>query len=140
MTRLIIVAHTPLATALKQVAGHTFAEAAAAILAIDVSPDDAPEVVERRVRAGMVAGDDTLILCDAMGATPANASMRAAKGAAVSVVAGVNVPMLWRVLCYASEPLASLTQRAVHGGTGGVLQISQSSTHTDAPTTRHDQQ
>ena len=39
------------------------------------------------------------------------------------VVAGVNVPMLWRALCYADEPLEELVTRAVDGGTQGVMQV-----------------
>jgi mannose PTS system EIIA component len=42
------------------------------------------------------------------------------------VVAGVNVPMLWRVLCYAAEPLDLLVTRAVSGATQGVMQVAVS--------------
>jgi PTS system ascorbate-specific IIA component len=31
--------------------------------------------------------------------------------------------MLWRTLCYASEPLDALVERAVGGGTQGVMQV-----------------
>jgi mannose PTS system EIIA component len=34
----------------------------------------------------------------------------------------VNVPMLWRTLCYASEPLDALIGRALAGATQGVMQ------------------
>ncbi len=39
------------------------------------------------------------------------------------VVAGVNVPMLWRTLCYAHLPLAELVTRAVDGARQGVMQV-----------------
>jgi mannose PTS system EIIA component len=39
------------------------------------------------------------------------------------VVAGVNVPMLWRTLCYASQPLDELVGRAVAGASQGVMQV-----------------
>ena len=46
-----------------------------------------------------------------------------ADGVNIRVVAGVNVPMLWRALCYAKEPLDALVARAVSGGTQGVGQM-----------------
>jgi len=66
----------------------------------------------------------TLLLCDVFGATPCNAALRVADGVRVRVVSGVNVPMLWRVLCYAAEPLDRLVQRAVDGAVQGVMQVS----------------
>ena len=40
--------------------------------------------------------------------------------------AGVNVPMLWRALCYATEPLEAVVMRAVSGATQGVMQVATS--------------
>jgi PTS system ascorbate-specific IIA component len=40
------------------------------------------------------------------------------------LVAGVNLPMLLRTVCYRHESLDELTQRALDGGTKGVCQIS----------------
>ena len=36
---------------------------------------------------------------------------------------GVNLPMLLRSVCYRAEPLDALVQRAVVGGTQGVMQV-----------------
>ena len=91
MTQLIIVAHAPLASALKAVATHAFPELAPAIVAIDVSGDEAPEGVTARLRACLPAGAPALILVDAKGATPCNAAQPLAREGEVSIVAGVNV-------------------------------------------------
>ncbi len=48
---------------------------------------------------------------------------RLADGVNVKVVAGVNVPMLWRSLCYADESLDATVARAVAGATQGVMQV-----------------
>jgi PTS system ascorbate-specific IIA component len=40
-----------------------------------------------------------------------------------SLVAGVNLPMLLRTVCYRHENLKELTHRALEGGTQGVLQL-----------------
>ena len=128
MARLLIIAHAPLASALAEVAAHTFPDCAAQLQALDVPPDMAPEEVQARATALLPAADrqDTLILTDVFGATPCNAAQRVADGVHVRVVAGVNVPMLWRTLCYASEPLDALVTRAMTGATQGVRQASAS--------------
>ena len=44
----------------------------------------------------------------------------------VKVVTGVNVPMLWRTLCYADESLDAVVARAMAGATQGVMQVATS--------------
>jgi mannose PTS system EIIA component len=126
MTRLLIIAHAPLASALAEVAAHTFPDCAAQLQALDVPPQMAPEEVQSRAAALLPAAEaqDTLILTDVFGATPCNAAQRLADGVHVRVVAGVNVPMLWRTLCYANESLDALVTRAMAGATQGVMQAS----------------
>lgn len=128
MASLLIVAHAPLAAALKAVAAHAFPELASAMQALDVGASDAPEQVEARLR-GMLPADreaEVLILADVFGATPCNAALRVTDGRRVRVVAGVNVPMLWRAMCYRDEPLDALVARAVDGATQGVMQVATS--------------
>jgi mannose PTS system EIIA component len=126
MTRLLIIAHAPLASALAEVAAHTFPDCAGQLQVLDVPAQMAPEEVQSRAAALLPAaeGHDTLILTDVFGATPCNAAQRLADGVHVRVVAGVNVPMLWRTLCYANEPLDALVTRAMAGATQGVMQAS----------------
>lgn len=66
---------------------------------------------------------ETLILTDVFGASPTNVAQRLADGVHVRVLAGVNVPMLWRALNYAKLPLDELVTRSVAGGTQGVLPV-----------------
>jgi mannose PTS system EIIA component len=126
MTRLLIIAHAPLASALAEVAAHTFPDCSAQLQALDVPPQMAPDEVQSRAAALLPAAEvqDTLILTDVFGATPCNAAQSLADGVHVRVVAGVNVPMLWRTLCYANEPLDALVARAMAGATQGVMQAS----------------
>lgn len=147
MAGLLIIAHAPLATALRQVAEHVFPGCSAAVAALDVPPDAAPEEVQARAAGLLAAHADTLILTDAFGATPCNVAQRLADGVHVRVVTGVNVPMLWRTLCYAEEPLDALVARALAGATQGVMQASPTrpqqqarSADKDAKNDRHDQQ
>jgi mannose PTS system EIIA component len=124
MARLLIIAHAPLASALAEVARHTFPDCASLVRALDVPPDMAPQDVQDRAVEMLAATEpaETLILTDVFGATPCNVAQRLADGVSVRVVTGVNVPMLWRALCYAAEPLDALVNRALVGATQGVMQ------------------
>lgn len=125
MTAVLIVAHAPLASALKAVAGHVYADCGHAVEALDVSPGSTPEAVLAQAKALMVQSPeaDWLVLTDVFGATPCNAMQRLANPDHVRVLTGVNVPMLWRTLCYANESLEALAARAMGGATAGVMQV-----------------
>jgi PTS system mannose-specific IIA component len=128
MPGLMIIAHAPLASSLKAVAEHTFPDCARLLEALDVPPDMPLEVVEARAREMLarVRSPEALIFTDVFGATPCNVAQRLGDGAQVRVIAGVNVPMLWRALCYAGEPLEAVVMRAMAGATQGVMQVATS--------------
>ena len=128
MPGLMIIAHAPLASSLKAVAEHAFPNCATLLEALDVAPDTPPEAVEAQARAMLerIKTPDALIFTDVFGATPCNVAQRLGDGVHVRVVAGVNVPMLWRSLCYASEPLEAVVMRAMAGATQGVMQVASS--------------
>lgn len=125
MPRILVIAHAPLASALKAVAVHAYPDCEGRIEALDVTPDAAVEAIEASAHALLDAGGggEMLVLTDVFGATPANVAQRLAEDPRVRVVAGVNVPMLWRCLCYANEPLEALAGRAVAGAAQGVMQV-----------------
>lgn len=145
MPQLLIVAHAPLASALQAVGAHAFPQCDTSVQAVDVRPDEDPEALEARLRS-LIGEGESLVLCDALGATPCNVAQRAADGLRARVVTGVSVPMLWRALCYAGEPLDAWAARAVAGGTHGVMQVAHTRpqnqatrVHADASLHHHDQ-
>jgi PTS system ascorbate-specific IIA component len=150
MPGLLVIAHAPLATALRAVAEHVYPDSAGLLAAFDVPPDMPIEQVEAQVAAMLssMRTPETLILTDVFGATPCNVALRLADGVRVKVVTGVSVPMLWRSLCYVNEPLDSLVARALAGATQGALQVSptrpqnqaRNTSDPDAKDNRHDQQ
>jgi PTS system mannose-specific IIA component len=133
----MIIAHAPLASALKAVAQHAFPECGCALEALDVWPETPVEVIEARAREMLarVRSPDAIVFTDVFGATPCNIAQRLGDGVQVKVVAGVNVPMLWRSLCYASEGLEAVVARAMAGATQGVMQVATSRPQTQA--TKH---
>lgn len=154
MVTLLIVAHEPLASALAQVARHVYPECAGSLATFDVPSGctlaQAQSELRQRVQA---TPGEVLIAADVFGATPCNAARDVARelGERVRVVAGANVPMLWRTLCYREQALADVTDRALAGATQGVMHVSASSAPSqgsrigndpqrDDPKRRHDQQ
>jgi PTS system ascorbate-specific IIA component len=129
MTALLIVAHAPLASALAATAAHIDV-GEVQLEAVDVGPDATAEQVEAAARAALarLGADETLVLVDVANATPCNGVRRllADSGLHLRVVAGANVPMLWRALCYRKLPLEDVLRRAVDGATMGVLPLSPS--------------
>ena len=127
MAAVLLIAHAPLASALLSVAGHCYEEKGHLFEAIDVEPTMSAETVEALARDALARlnASEVLVLTDVFGATPCNVAQRLSDGVHVRVVAGVNVPMLWRSLCYLGEPLDALVARAVSGASQGVMQVAQ---------------
>jgi PTS system mannose-specific IIA component len=128
MPGFLIIAHAPLASSLKAVAQHAFPDRTGSLEALDVYPNTSVEEIEAEARALMaiVRNPDVLIFTDVFGATPCNVAQRLVDGPSVRVIAGVNVPMLWRSLCYAHESLEVMVMRAMAGATQGVMQVATS--------------
>ena len=125
MPGILIIAHAPLASSLKAVALHAFPDSPARLEALDVAPNMPLEEIEAQAQILLtgVRGPQALILTDVFGATPCNVAQRLADGEQVRVLAGINVPMLWRAISYAAEPLDTLVARAIAGATQGVMQV-----------------
>ena len=143
MPGLLIIAHAPLASSLKAVAQHAFPDCARRLEAFDVLPEMSLEEIEAGARAllAQVRNPDALILTDVFGATPCNVAQRVANqlnvgaGVQVRVIAGINVPMLWRSLSYADDSLDMLVARAMAGATQGVIQLASSRPQNQAQKT-----
>jgi len=70
-------------------------------------------------------GQGVLILSDIYGATPCNIVGKLLKPGQVEGVAGVNLPMLVRVLTYRNGSLAPLVEKALSGGREGVIHFTK---------------
>lgn len=122
---IVIIAHAPLASALRQCVAHVFADRAQDVVAVDVLPDApvAQSVAQAKQAAGRFAGAPLLLLTDVLGATPCNVACQLLPGRSARLLAGVNLPMLLRAVTYQHEPLEALAARALQGGSQGVLQV-----------------
>ena len=140
MAGVLLIAHAPLASALLAVARHAYPDAR--VEALDVQPDTAPAHLAAHIQLALerLRDPDALVLTDVFGATPCNVAMRAADGHQVRVVAGVNVPMLWRVLCYQRLPVDELAERALDGARNGVLPVSTTAPQNQVTRAKEDDQ
>jgi mannose PTS system EIIA component len=129
MAGLFIIAHAPLASALRSAAGHAFPDAMSRLQALDVTAQLTLEEIEGQARVlleralALSSRREALILTDVFGATPCNVAQRLADVTNVKIVTGVNVPMLWRALNYVEEPLDMLVARALAGAAQGIFAV-----------------
>jgi PTS system ascorbate-specific IIA component len=110
---------------LKAVGAHIDPERSASIDVCDVGPGQSLDDVVAKCASILEGfGDcDTLILTDVYGATPCNAALRLGQRGRTRVIAGVNVPALWRALGHLDDPLDTIVELAVTGGQLGVMQV-----------------
>jgi mannose PTS system EIIA component len=129
MNAILIIAHAPLAHALRECALHVFPDCGTHLAAIDVQPNLPPEetlatariAMDQLFRLPQVKG--VLVLTDIFGATPSNVAQKLVDGVKSRLITGVNLPMLLRSVSYRNELLDALVSRAVVGGTQGVMQV-----------------
>lgn len=122
---ILIIAHAPLASALRSCVLHVYPEVADSLRAVDVLADEAPEATQQRVRASLQASaaHSVLVLTDVVGATPCNIAQKSLHGPQCKLVAGVNLPMLLRTVNYRHEPMDALLARALSGGTQCIVEV-----------------
>ncbi|WP_101102979.1 PTS sugar transporter subunit IIA [Macromonas bipunctata] len=125
MNGILIIAHAPLASALRLGLLHVFPDAAACVQALDVPADEAPETTLQHARSAQASlgTPGTLVLADVFGATPCNVASQLVDGVHSRLLTGVNLPMLLRATCYRHEPLDELVARALQGATQGVMSV-----------------
>ncbi len=137
---LLIIAHSPLASALRECVLHVFPDGADVVVAVDIRSDlpfDQLLEESRQAMAGLNT-PQTLVLTDVFGATPCNVAQKLVDGVRSRLVAGVNLPMLLRAMTYRREPSEALVARAMAGGVQGVMQVATAAPQNQARK-KHDQ-
>jgi PTS system mannose-specific IIA component len=137
---ILIIAHAPLAHALRQCALHVFPDCGSFVHALDVQPNMSPDesIGSARIITRHLPDKTFLALTDIFGATPCNVAQKVVDGQSSRLVAGVNLPMLLRCITYRQESLDMLVTRAVAGGTQGVMQVAITAPQNQAKR-NHDQ-
>ena len=135
MNGILIIAHSPLASAFRQCVLHVFPDSAQSVAALDVQPETPPEATLAQARAMLkqLATPNVLVLTDVFGATPCNVAQKLVDGVATRLVTGMNLPMLLRAVCYRAEPLDALVARALVGAAQGAMQVAVTAPQNQIP-------
>jgi len=125
MNGIFIIAHAPLASALRQCVLHVFPDNAPGVAALDVQPNMPPEetLAQARIMLAQLGTSHALVLADVFGATPCNVAQKLVDGVHSKLITGINLPMLLRTVSYRHESLDALVSRALIGATQGVMQV-----------------
>ncbi len=119
MVGILLVTHNGLGNSLADCVRHVLGRMPENLKVLSVLAEEDPQ---KKLAEGeelikeLDSGSGVLILADVFGATPANIGRRLCHAERVSGVAGVNLPMLLRVVCSSSRPLEEMADLAVEGG------------------------
>ncbi len=132
MIGVLIIAHGSLGHSLIDCATHVMGNRPAQLDYLEISKNDDPAQMLPKAQAlvkSLDSGQGVLVLSDIYGATPCNIVTRLLTPDATEGVAGVNLPMLVRVLNYRHEGLHSCIQKALSGGRDGVVHFTKTTCH-----------
>ena len=125
MVGLLVITHNNVGGALFDAAISVLGECPLPFEILPVSQNCDPE--ERYQKAlGYIEklnqADGVLVITDMYGSTPSNIATKLAQDN-VTVVTGINLPMLVRVMNYPTLSLEKLTNKAVSAGQTGVIAV-----------------
>jgi PTS system ascorbate-specific IIA component len=125
---ILVVAHNALGESLVDCVEHVLGEEPKNLRVLTVQAGDDPQL---KLAEGQVlirqldTGGGVLVLADIFGATPSNIARRLCHAEHVMGVAGVNLPMLLRVVCSPGKTLPELANIAVEGGRECIVHMSR---------------
>ena len=126
MIGVLIVTHGEIGTSLLDSASQILGGRPPQISTLSVWRQDDPDDLNLRARElaqHVDDGDGVLILTDLFGATPGNVVSKLLEDGRVEGVSGASLPMLLRVLTSRDGSLAAAVQRALSGGTEGLVHM-----------------
>jgi PTS system ascorbate-specific IIA component len=123
---ILIVAHGAFGEALIHSASHVLGKRPMRVRQVGVTVHDDPEAIlpqAQNLVKELDQGDGVLVLTDIYGATPGNIALRLLRAGKVEGISGVNLPMLVRALTYREQGLETVVEKALSGGTEGVVHM-----------------
>jgi len=119
VTGILLVTHNGLGDSFVDCVKHVLGVVPSNLKVLSVLAGDDPQLKLSEGRAlikQLDTGGGVLILGDVFGATPSNIGRQLCHAERVVGVAGVNLPMLLRVVCSPDRPLPEMARIAVEGG------------------------
>ena len=126
MIGILLITHGALGEALIQCACHVMNRRPLQLMQLGMAGQDDPLdalPLARRLLEITDTGDGVLILTDILGATPANTAAKLLEPGRIEGVAGVNLPMLLRVITYRERSMDVVLKKAIAGACEGVVHM-----------------
>ena len=130
MIGILIIAHGGLGESLVHCVTHVLGKQPPQLAHFAVGTNDDPTDLLPQAQQTVNAlntGSGVLILSDMYGASPCNLVAKLLVSGLVEGVAGVNLPMLVRVLNYRDKPIKICLEKAISGGRDGVVHFTKTS-------------
>lgn len=128
MAGILLVAHNALGESLLECVKHVLGSVPENVKVLSVyAEDDLQQKLEEghALIKQLDRGKGVLILSDIFGATPSNVARQLCRAEHIMGVAGVNLPMLLRVVCYPNKTMPELAQIALNGGRECIVLINE---------------
>lgn len=119
MTGILLVTHNGLGDSFVDCVRHVLGKVPPNLKVLSVLAGDDPQqkLLEGQALIKQLdTGGGVLLLADVFGATPSNIGRQLCHADSVTGVAGLNLPMLLRVVCSTDKSLPELAELAVDGG------------------------
>jgi PTS system mannose-specific IIA component len=119
VTGILLVTHNGLGDSFVDCVRHVLGEVPPNLKVLSVLAGDDPQqkLLEGQALIKQLdTGGGVLLLADVFGATPSNIGRQLCHADRVTGVAGLNLPMLLRVVCSPDKSLPELAELAVDGG------------------------
>ena len=122
---VLLITHPGVGSSMLHIATRIVGQSTMPVKCLEVPPDAALQPVCERARSMLKVldrGAGVLVLTDLFGATPHNiATEVACTQTGMTVLSGLNLPMLVRGFNYPSDDLDTLSSKAAEGGNRGII-------------------
>ena len=126
MAGILLVTHNGLGDSFVDCVRHVLGDIPPNLKVLSVRAGEDPQLKLAEGKAlinQLDTGGGVLILADVFGATPSNIGRQLCHAEHVLGVAGLNLPMLLRVVCSTEKSLPELAKIAVEGGRECIVQM-----------------
>jgi mannose PTS system EIIA component len=136
MIGILIIAHGSLGESLLHCVSHVMGKQPPQLACFGVGTNDDPSDLlpqAQKMVDKLNTGEGVLILSDMYGASPCNLVAKLLSPNVVEGIAGVNMPMLVRVLNYRDKPIKTCVEKALSGGRDGVVHFTKNGCEHNKP-------
>ena len=126
---ILIVSHNQIGAELINTAKQMLSCCPLPTKVISIETSDSPEKIRLQLDEELQSldqGNGIIILTDMYGSTPSNIACAVSDRNDISIVSGLNLPMVVRVLNYPGLNLTELEDKAISGGQEGIVRCHHS--------------